>query len=491
MVFASISFLYFFLPITLAIYYLIPRKFISGKNFVLLISSLFFYFYGEQLLVLIKLLSALTDFICALLIEKFRDEKYKGTKKEALPKILLIVSILTNMGLLMYFKYFNFFVDTFTTMFGLNPVVMQVALPIGISFYTFQTMSYTIDVYKGRVKAQRNLLTYTTFLTMFPQLVAGPIVRYDEVEKELVNRRNTFPEFSNGVRRFVIGLSKKVLIANTIAELAYILSNSSGEQTVLAAWLIQLAFFFQIYFDFSGYTDMAIGLGKMFGFTLPENFDYPYIAKSVSGFWRRWHMTLTRWFKDYIYIPLGGNKGSKFKVIRNILIIWFITGFWHGAAWNFIVWGLYFGIILIIEKFVIGKRIDKIPSILRHIYVLVIVLFGWVIFNADSMGEVISNLSAMFGIGGIAFANTESLYYLRSYAFVFLIAIVGCLPLIKKLCVRLTENKAIGEIGGITKVRTSKKIMTVLEPLVIVVLLVWTTAMLVDGSFNPFIYFRF
>ena len=471
MVFSSISFLFYFLPITLIVYYLVPRKWINGKNAVLLAASLFFYFYGEQLLVLVMLGSSFVDYVCSIVIEKYRENK-------VIPKIALAISLTASLALLGYFKYFNFFTDNFTNLFGMQSIAFRVMLPIGISFYTFQTMSYTIDVYKGQLKAQRNPLTYITFVTMFPQLVAGPIVRYTEVEKELVDRRNNFPDFADGAKRFVIGLAKKVLIANMVAEMAYILAGS-GEVTVLSAWLIQLAFFFQIYFDFSGYSDMAIGLAKMFGLKFPENFNYPYIARSISDFWRRWHMTLTRWFRDYIYIPLGGNRGSKFKVIRNIFIVWFITGFWHGAAWNFILWGLYFAVILMFEKFILGRHIEKVPRVIRHAYVLTLVFFGFVMFNADNFGEVLTNLGSMFGAGGIALTGAQSLYYLRSYAFVFVLAIIGSTPLLRNLCVRINNTKH------------GRRTFNVLEPLMILVLLVWCAAMLVDGSFNPFIYFRF
>ncbi|MCL2816768.1 MAG: MBOAT family protein [Clostridiales bacterium] len=495
MVFSSVSFLYFFLPVTLMVYYAVPRKWISGKNAVLLLASLFFYFWGEQLLVLVMLASAAIDYVNGLVIEKYRQSK-------VIPQIMLGVSVATNIALLGYFKYFNFFAENFSSFFGIDYRIAQIALPIGISFYTFQTLSYTIDVYRGNLKAQKNPVAYATFVTMFPQLVAGPIVRYSEVEKELAGRRNTFAGFSDGVRRFIIGLAKKVLIANVMADLAQTIA-ASGESTVLFAWMSVLAFFFQIYFDFSGYSDMAIGLGKMFGFKFPENFNYPYTARSVSDFWRRWHMTLTRWFRDYIYIPLGGNRSSKGKLLRNIAVVWLLTGLWHGAAWNFIAWGAYFAVILTAEKFIWGRHLEKAPKAAGHIYTLFLVLFGWVLFSAGGLGEAWRNLSAMFGGGGIPFAGEQTWYYLRSYAFVFVFAVIGSTPLLKNLCGRLKNGKTNGGSGSppssegqaasadMLRQEKRAKVMNALEPLFLAALLIIVTAFLVDGSFNPFIYFRF
>lgn len=471
MVFSSVSFLFIFLPTVLIVYYLVPRKWVSCKNAVLLAASLLFYFYGEQLLVFVMLLSAGLDYVWALVIERYRQNKY-------VPKIALALSIAGSIAILGYFKYAGFFVGNFSRLFGLDEVVLSIALPIGISFYTFQTMSYTIDVYRGGIKAQKNPLAYATYVAMFPQLVAGPIVRYTEVSGELASRVNTFADFSAGVKRFVIGLSKKVLIANTFAGLAQAITYSS-ESTVLFYWMSAAAFFFQVYFDFSGYSDMAIGLGKMFGFHFPENFNYPYTAKSVTEFWRRWHMTLGRWFRDYVYIPLGGNRVSKLKWVRNVVIVWFLTGFWHGANWNFIVWGLYFAVFLILEKLVFKSALKKMPSFLARFYTLAVVFIGFVLFNADSLPEAIGNLSAMFGGAGLKLSGAEALYYLRSFAFLFVIAIVAATPVVPNLIAKLRKKTA------------AQKVFNAMEPVVLVALLLWTAGFLVDGSFNPFLYFRF
>jgi len=471
MVFSSVSFLFYFLPVTLIIYYLVPRKWTNCKNTVLLLASLFFYFYGEQQLVLVMLFSAAVDYVCSLVIEKFRHKK-------PITKISLVFSLTANIALLGYFKYYDFFAESISQLFGLPTHVAEIALPIGISFYTFQTMSYTIDVYKNRIKAQKNPITYTTFVTMFSQLIAGPIVRYGEISHELTERRNTFSDFSYGVRRFILGLSKKILLANTLAELAQTIMYS-GEQTVLFAWMSAVAFFFQLYFDFSGYSDMAIGLGKMFGFSFPENFNYPYIARSFTDFWKRWHMTLTRWFRDYVYIPLGGSKVSELKWIRNIMLVWLITGLWHGAAWNFVIWGVYCALFLITEKFLFGKLLAEAPKPFAHLYTIAVVLFGLVIVNADNLTDVGRNFSAMFGTAGLSITGAETMYYLRSYGVVFIVAIVASTPLLKNLYSRICGNDI------------ARKAMMAIEPVMLIGLLIWTTGFLVDGSFNPFIYFRF
>ncbi|MCL2149870.1 MAG: MBOAT family protein [Dehalococcoidia bacterium] len=471
MVFSSISFLFVFLPAVLLLYYAVPQRFLGARNGILLAASLLFYFYGEQLMVLALLFSVAINYTCSLLIERFRGERI-------IPKITLAVSLLANLGLLGYFKYCDFFIENINSMLNISLPLLKAVMPIGISFYTFQNMSYTVDIYLARTKAQRNLVKFATYVAMFPQLVAGPIVRYTEVERELDNRAITIAGFSYGVRRFVLGLAKKVLVANTMAELGSIISYS-GESSVLFAWMGAAAFFFQIYFDFSGYSDMAIGLGAMLGFKFPENFNLPYMARSVTDFWRRWHMTLSRWFRDYIYIPLGGNRVSKPKWFFNIAVVWLLTGFWHGASWNFIAWGLYFAALLALEKLVLLKVLGKIPRVFGHIFAMAAVFFGFVIFNADTLSEVGRNFAAMSGMGGRAFWGVESRYYLSSYAGLFAIAAVASTPLVAAIGGKLRRNMVI------------TRVLDIAEPVAIMALLLLTVGFLVDGSFNPFLYFRF
>lgn len=463
MLFSSISFLYVFLPVTLACYYIAPKRL---KNYVLLIASLVFYFFGEQLYTLLLVFSSLSDYAHSLFIEK-----YRGTKRA---KAALISSIVVNLGMLCLFKYADFAVTTVNGIFGTALPLPGIPLPIGISFFTFQTMSYTIDVYRGRVRAQKNLGTLATFVCLFPQLVAGPIVRYSDVERELESRSVTLDDAAAGARRFVVGLGKKVLIANAMGEFCAVF-RASGEKSVLFYWLYAIAYMLQIYFDFSGYSDMAIGLGRLFGFNFPENFDYPYISRSITEFWRRWHMTLGGWFRDYVYIPLGGNRGSKAQWLRNIAIVWLLTGLWHGAAWNFVAWGAMFGILLIIEKLWLGRIIEKAPRIVQHLYVLPLLTVSFVIFNGDGIAGAFSDIAAMFGGGGLPLSSFETLYYLRSYAVLIAAAILACLPLGRRLYER---------------VKTAR-IMTVLEPLFVALIITAVTAQLIDGSFNPFLYFRF
>ncbi|MGN1001642.1 MAG: MBOAT family O-acyltransferase [Oscillospiraceae bacterium] len=462
MLFSSISFLYVFLPVTLLVYFLVPRRW---KNAVLLLASLVFYFFGEPVYVLLLLFSSLSDWAHSLYIEKHR-----GTKRA---KGALVSSLVINLAMLGFFKYADFLIGSVNALLGSNLPLLGVPLPIGISFFTFQTMSYTIDVYRGRVHAQRNLATLATFVCLFPQLIAGPIVRYSDIEGELESRRHDAENVALGIRRFVFGLGKKVLIANAMGELcsAYL---SSGDESVLFAWVYAIAFTLQIYFDFSGYSDMAIGLGRIFGFHFPENFDYPYLSRSITEFWRRWHMTLGGWFRDYVYIPLGGNRAGKAKWLRNIAVVWLLTGLWHGAAWNFVVWGALFGLLLMAEKLWLLKGLDKLPNVLRHVYVMLLVTLSFVIFNAESLGAAFGVIGAMFGAGG-RLLSTEALYYLRSYAVLLVLAVIGSTDLPKKLWRRFSEKKA----------------MAVLEPAAVAALLIAVTACLVDGSFNPFLYFRF
>lgn len=467
MVFSSIGFLFIFLPAVLLLYYIVPKK---CRNFVLLISSLVFYFIGEQRLTLIMTASALCDYLCSLVIERWRDKK-------AVTRLLLAVSLVFNLGLLGYFKYADLMINSFNLLTGSAVPLLKIALPIGISFYTFQTMSYTIDVYRGNVKAEHNFISFGAYVTLFPQLVAGPIVRYETVAEELRDRKITVEGFSYGIRRFCIGLGKKVIIANTLAELSQMYDKAESH-TVLFAWVCAVAVPLQIYFDFSGYSDMAIGLGVMLGFHFPENFDYPMASKSATEFWRRWHMTLGSWFKDYVYFPLGGNRCKPARHILNLLIVWFATGLWHGASYNFILWGLYYGILLICEKYIYGKLLGK-SKVISHIYFIIITVVGFEIFSASSFSDIGVRLGELIGIGTAALADTVSTYYFKSYLFVLLSAVVLSLPAVK-----FVKEKTIKLRCGTSFVKYSGYIICML-------LLLVSTSYLVDGSYNPFLYFRF
>lgn len=461
MVFSSITFLFYFLPIVLIVYYIVPNKL---KNMILLISSLLFYFYGEPKYVLLMLFSILTTYVFGILIDKY--EKHK--------KIFLILSICINLGLLIYFKYINFIIQNINLWLSNKLNYIYVALPIGISFYTFQLMSYIIDVYRGQAKVQKNFLKLAMYISLFPQLIAGPIVRYTTIEEQIEKREYSFEKFACGIRRFIIGLGKKVLIANVLGELNSIFLKSS-DTSVLFYWIYGISGMLQIYFDFSGYSDMAIGLGKMFGFEFLENFNYPYIATSITDFWRRWHISLSSWFRDYIYIPLGGNRVSKTKWIRNIIIVWLLTGLWHGAAWNFIIWGIYFGILLILEKIFLQKYLEKLPKVLTRTYTLLIVMISFIIFNGENISQIIKNVSGLVGINTSSIVSQESLYYLKSYLAIIIIAIVGTTPILKNLV-----NK-----------ENIYKYINILEPVFLLLILIICTSYIIDGSFNPFLYFRF
>ena len=463
MVFSSITFLFYFLPIVLAIYYIVPNKF---KNIVILISSFAFYFFGEPTYILLMIFSIISTYIFGILIDKNR-----GTENA---KIFLILSIAISVALLVYFKYIDFIIENINLFLRQKLNLMRVVLPIGISFYTFQMISYTIDVYRGDAKVQKNILKLATYVSLFPQLIAGPIVRYTTIEAELEKREYSFSKFSLGVRRFIIGLGKKVLIANTLGELQNVFM-ASGEKSILFFWLYALSVMLQIYFDFSGYSDMAIGLGKMLGFEFLENFNYPYIATSVTDFWRRWHISLSTWFRDYIYIPLGGNRVSKLKWLRNILMVWLLTGLWHGAAWNFILWGLFFGILLIVEKVFLDKYLNKLPKFLTRIYTLVLVMISFVIFNGTSVSQIAENLGGLIGIGNIPITSPESIYYFKSYFVLLVIAIIGATPILKNI---VTSEKL-------------NKVTNIFEPVFLCIILIISTSYIVDGSFNPFLYFRF
>ena len=467
MLFSSIPFLYYFLPLVLAVYFLTPR---AGKNAVLFLSSLLFYAWGEPKFCIFMLLSILQGYVFGRLIEKHAQNKKRS-------KLFLTASVALSLALLAYCKYADFFLSSVNAVTGLSFKLLHVTLPIGISFYTFQILSYVVDVYRGSVPAQKSFLKLGTYIAMFPQLIAGPIVRYAEIAPQLDSRQTTLEDVSSGACRFVIGLSKKVLLANVLYELITAFQQSR-DLSVLYFWLYAVSFALQLYFDFSGYSDMAIGLGRIFGFRFQENFNYPYISGSITEFWRRWHISLGSWFRDYVYIPLGGNRVSKAKWLRNILVVWMLTGLWHGASWNFVLWGLGFAVLLVAEKLVYGRLLQR-THVLKHVYTLLLVTLSFVLFNADSVSEAVSQLGAMFGAGGLPLVSTEGVYYLKSYAGTFLIAAIGATPLV---------SNAISRFG---KTRFGAQALTVLQPLVMLALLAACTAFLVDGSFNPFLYFRF
>lgn len=467
MLFSSITFLYFFLPITLLIYYITPKKL---KNYVLLLASMVFYFFGEPVYTVLLIISSVSDYLHSLYIENHRGQKAA--------KVALISSIIINLLLLGFFKYIDFFIININLIFKASIPLLNVPLPIGISFFTFQTMSYTIDVYRGKANAQKNLATFATFVCLFPQLVAGPIVRYTDIARELDCRKPTSDNISKGILRFVIGLGKKVILANTLGELC-VFFRESADPSVLFYWIYIIAFCLQTYFDFSGYSDMAIGLGAMFGFKFPENFNYPFISKSISEYWRRWHITLGSWFKDYVYIPMGGNRVSKLKYIRNVFVVWALTGLWHGAEWNFVLWGLYFGVILLLEKFFLGKILEKIPKFISHIYVILLVTIGYAIFNSTSLPMILNDLKGMFALLDIPLTSAKAIYYLRSYSVIFIVAIIGATPAMKLLVNRLSKIKVLSVV------------ISVAEPIFVAAILLVSTGFLIDGSFNPFLYFRF
>ena len=457
MLFSSISFLFYFLPCVLVLYFLVPRHF---KNFILLISSLVFYAWGEPRLVFLMLITITVGYVLGILTEKHTKCR----------KLYVTLAVLFCLGALGYFKYANFFIENINGVTGLSISLLKIALPIGISFYTFQILSYNVDVYRGDVPAQKNPIHLATYITMFPQLIAGPIVRYKDVEKQLAHREHTISKTALGIRRFIFGLSKKILIANVLGELCEIF-RQSNEKSVLFYWMYAIAFSLHIYFDFSGYSDMAIGLGKIFGFDFMENFNYPYISKSITEFWRRWHISLGSWFRDYVYFPLGGSRVRPVKMFFNIFVVWMLTGFWHGAAWNFIIWGLYFAVLLVIEKTVLLNKLQK-SKILNHVYVLFAVVISFVIFNAMNMTQLFGDIGGLFGAGNIPLTSAEAIYCLKNYGFVFLLACIGATPIPKKIAERY-------------------KVTQCLEPIVLLLCLLACTAYLVDGSFNPFLYFRF
>ncbi len=467
MLFSSIPFLYYFLPCVLLLYTLAPRRL---KNSVLLLSSLVFYAWGEPRYVIWMLLAIALGYVFGLLIERARP-------KPRLARLLLILSVVSSLSMLGYFKYADFFIDNFNAVTGLSLPLLRIALPIGISFYTFQILSYTVDVYRAEVPAQRNPIDLATYVALFPQLIAGPIVRYRDVAQQLRSRSHSLDKIATGLRRFLTGLGKKILLANLLGALCDSF-RASADKSVLFFWLYALAYSLHIYFDFSGYSDMAIGLGKLFGFDFLENFDYPFISGSITEFWRRWHMSLGSWFRDYVYIPLGGNRVRPLRQLFNILVVWLLTGFWHGAAWNFILWGLFFAVLLVVEKRWLLRPLKR-SRVLRHVYVLPLILISFVIFDAGSLTQLGQYLGAMFGAGGYPLVSAELVYALRSYGILLLVAIVGATPLPRQLWFRLRATRYGGSITA------------VVEPLALVALLLLCTAYLVDGSYNPFLYFRF
>ena len=466
MVFSSIPFLYYFLPCALILYFITPKKL---KNTALLITSLVFYGWGEPKYLFLMVASIIVGYVAGLLIEAFSEKRVK--------KAVFIVSTIIITGFLAVFKYADFFIQSFNSVTGLSAGLLNLALPVGISFYTFQILSYTIDVYRGGVPAQKNFINLASYIALFPQLIAGPIVRYSDIANQLKERTHSLEDFVNGAGRFVVGLSKKVLIANVLGELCTTFK-ASDDKSVLFYWLYAVAFALQVYYDFSGYSDMAIGLGRIMGFRFVENFNYPYISKSATEFWRRWHISLGSWFRDYIYIPLGGNRVSTPRHFFNIFVVWLLTGMWHGAAWNFVVWGLYFAVLLVIEKLFLLKQFEK-SKVLSHIYTLFAVLISFVIFNATDMGEAFSYLKGMLLLGGAPVISAELLYCVKSYGVTLILGVVGATPIVKALAEKLREGDK------------SQGLFYVLRPVVLVALLTAATAYLVDGSFNPFLYFRF
>lgn len=463
MVFSSIPFLYFFLPAVLLCYFAVPAK---AKDVILLVFSLLFYWWGEPKYALLMVFTITFCYFAGRILESRREKSRES-------KAILIFSVAVPLGFLAVFKYADFFIGSINSL-GADIPLLKLALPIGISFYTFQAISYLIDVNRGDIPAEKSLITLAAYITLFPQLIAGPIVRYSDVADDMKNRKINLKNLSDGIRRFVYGIGKKVLIANLLGTICSVYRDSA-DPSVLYAWIYAFSYSLQIYFDFSAYSDMAIGLGKILGLNFLENFNYPYISKSITEFWRRWHISLSSWFRDYVYIPLGGNRVKKSRQIFNIMVVWCLTGFWHGAGWTFIAWGLYFGILLLCEKFIWGKAIEKLPRVFRHIYVIFIVIISFVIFNASTFTEAWNDIMNLLGISGIPFVSGSAVYALKSNAILLAIAFFGATPVMKKLCLKYEDKLPV----------------RILEVASIVVILVVSTAYLVDGSFNPFLYFRF
>lgn len=483
MVFSSITFLFYFLPISLILYYMAPEK---TKNFVLLLVSLFFYAWGEPVYVFLMIFSILANYILGLLISK-----HQGSKA------VLSAAVVINLLVIGFFKYADFLIENINGIFGasIEPLEpLELPLPIGISFYTFQAMSYIIDLYRGNVKLQKNIIDFAMYITMFPQLIAGPIVRLKSIEDRLHRRENTPELFAAGVKRFAVGLGKKVLLANNAGIIwDTVNAMSQGEVSTVTAWIGIAAFTFQIYFDFSGYSDMAIGLGKMFGFDFPENFDYPYTSKSITEFWRRWHISLGTWFREYVYIPLGGNRHGIARQILNIAIVWFLTGLWHGASWNFVIWGLYFAVILMMEKLFLLNILEKLPAVARHIYTMVLVIVSWVIFSIESPVEIAAYISAMFGgtIAEAGFFSNQTAYLLSSNWILIAVFAVGCTK-IPKTAYSALISRIRGEKEQGKERRLGKKIFAAtLENALMASILIVAIAYITASTYNPFLYFRF
>ena len=473
MVFSSLLFLFRFLPAVLLLYYIAPRKI---RNLVLLLFSLLFYAWGEPKYVFLMLFSITMDFFMGQMVAK---SKARNNRKAA--KRFLTISIVVNLSILAFFKYADFIIGTINSVAGLSLPMLSIPLPIGISFFTFQTMSYVIDVYKGATKVQKNWVNYGTYVSMFPQLIAGPIVQYKTIAEQMEHRKENASDFAEGIHRFLLGMGKKVLLANTIGLLCdAVMALEITQVPVLTAWLGAIAYTFQIYFDFSGYSDMAIGLGKMFGFHFLENFNYPYISRSITEFWRRWHISLSSWFKEYVYIPLGGNRRGVLLQARNILVVWMLTGIWHGASWNYVLWGVYYGILLMLEKFLLKPVLKHLPGVLQNVYTMVLVIFGWVLFKCEDLSYCFSYQKAMVGGFHAGWIGRESMYLLRNYGALLVILLFGCTMIPKKIGHRITGK--FGETSWIG----------------LVLRIVWyggifliSLAYLVDATYNPFLYFRF
>ena len=470
MVFSSFVFLLVFFLVVLAIYFVVPGRI---RNLVLMLASLLFYAWGEPIYVCIMLFSTVFDYTNGRLIEKFKNEN-----RPVAAKVTLVIDMIGNLGILGFFKYADFVIENVNAITGAGIELLQIALPIGISFYTFQTMSYTIDVYRGQVPAARNILDFGTYVTLFPQLIAGPIVQYKTVAEELTNRKFNIDDFSEGAWRFVIGMAKKVILANQIGALFTTISGMS-EMSTATAWLGAIAYSFQIYFDFSGYSDMAIGLGRMFGFHFLENFDHPYISSSITEFWRRWHISLSSWFREYVYIPLGGNRKGLKRQLVNIAIVWMLTGLWHGASWNFVLWGVYYGVLLMIEKIFLLKWLEKIPRLFRHMYCLFLVVIGWTIFAQTDFAVLGEYLQTMFGAGGVLVDSTF-IYHLSCNA-VLLVVLCLCSVDYKPLVAKCKKLSTFMQSSAYDVVRS----------VIMVVLMAVCFAFLVGDSYNPFLYFRF
>ena len=468
MVFSSIIFMFTFLPLSLLLYYIMPRKF---KNLILLMISLVFYAWGEPVYVLLMIFTIIFDYIMALIIDRNREDKVKS-------KVIFIATVGVNLLILGFFKYYGFLIDNINLLFNLNLQYTNLALPIGISFYTFQTLSYVVDVYLDKVKVQKSLISFALYVTMFPQLVAGPIVKYSDIDYQLTNRKESINKFGQGVDRFIIGLGKKVLLANNIGIIWTTIQGMNIDSiSVLTSWIGIIAYTFQIYFDFSGYSDMAIGLGKMFGFEFIENFNYPYISTSISEFWRRWHISLGTWFREYVYIPLGGNRVSTLKHIRNLFVVWLLTGLWHGASWNFVVWGLYYGFILFMEKIILHKVLSKTPKFIKHIYTMLLIMVGWVLFGSVDLTSALEYLKVMFGLSGNALVDNSAIYYLYTNIKLLIILTLCSTPIVSIIFRQIIKKgKSVGILFAVS---------------INIIIILISIAYLVNETYNPFLYFRF